>query len=191
MKPCARNRRLLVWLSLGELEQNQAAAIRQHVRSCEGCRGYLEEISQVAQDLRTKEPTEAIETSAVFHQRVARAIRATGPRSPGELMAEYLRTALLDWRVAVPLVGAIVAALVILKPGMGQPPAARPTESVRHEAPGPIPKRDANMTAASYWMAADQSFEALDDLLTEQGRRQPPAGAVYTPSMAMLVDLPE
>ena len=56
------------------------------------------------------------------------------------MMAEYLRATLLDWRVAVPLAGAIVTALVIWAPKGGHPPGGRPPETARHEAPGPFPE---------------------------------------------------
>ena len=45
MRPCGKNRKLLVWLSLGELGPEPAAAIREHVKTCEGCRQYLAELS--------------------------------------------------------------------------------------------------------------------------------------------------
>jgi len=191
MRPCARNRELLVWLSLGELEPEQAAAIRQHVKSCEGCRHYLAELSGSIETLRAAAPAEESEALARFHQRVARAVRATDARSPGRMVADYLRGALLDWRVAVPLAGAIVTALVIWAPSGGQPPGSSPPETARHEAPGPVPRRDAILTPASYWMAAELSFEELDERLTRESNRPPPPGPVYTPLMAMLAEIPE
>jgi hypothetical protein len=191
MKPCGKNRKLLVWLSLGELEQKQAAAIREHVRSCDGCRQYLAELSGSIEALRAAAPAEENEVPARFHQRVARAVRAADPRSPGRMVAEYLQAALLDWRVAVPLAGAIVTALVVWAPRGGHPLEGAPPETARHETAGPVPRRDAVMTPASYWMAAEVSFEELDERLTREGNRPPPPGQVYTPMMAMLAEIPE
>jgi metal-dependent amidase/aminoacylase/carboxypeptidase family protein len=191
MKPCARNRKLLVWLSLRELDHEPAAAIREHVKTCAGCRQYLAELSGSIETLRAAAPAEADEASARFHQRVARAVRAIDPQSPGRRMAEYLRAALLDWRVAVPLAGAIVTALVIWAPRGGHPPGDAPPDTVRHEAPGPVPKRDAILTAASYWMETEMSFEELDERLTREGNRPPPPGPIYTPMMATLAEIPE
>jgi anti-sigma factor RsiW len=191
MKPCAKNREALVWLSLGELEPREAVVLRAHMERCEGCRRYLAEVSGSIQTLEAAKPGEGIEVSARFHQRVVRAVRIAKPRPGSEALADFLRSVLLDWRVALPVAGAVAAAFVILSPGSGPPPAAKPAESARHDTPGPARKSDAVMTAASYWWAADQSLEELDKLLTEQGHRPPPPGPVYTPMMAMLAELPE
>jgi len=47
MKPCAQNRKLIVWLSLNVLDASQARQLRAHLETCEGCRRYLAEISNV------------------------------------------------------------------------------------------------------------------------------------------------
>ena len=44
MKPCSKNRKLLAWLALGNLDDKQATALREHVATCEGCRSYLDEL---------------------------------------------------------------------------------------------------------------------------------------------------
>jgi anti-sigma factor RsiW len=191
MRPCGKNRKLLVWLTLDELERESAEAMREHVKTCEGCREYLAELRGSIETLRAAAPADEVEAPARFHQRVARAVRATDPRSPGRILAEYLRAAVLDWRVAVPLAGAVVAALVIWAPRGGHPPGAALPGTVRQETPELAVKREAILTAASYWMEAELSFEELDERLTREGNRPPPPGPVYTPLMATLTEIPE
>ena len=49
MKPCSSNRMSLALLALGELDAPRAAALRTHIQTCEGCRGYLAEMSTITE----------------------------------------------------------------------------------------------------------------------------------------------
>jgi anti-sigma-K factor RskA len=177
MKPCLRNKKLIAWLALDELHARKASALRAHIASCEGCRRYWEEISGVAQNVAVTVPDSDIETSRLFHRRVAERLAATRPRSPLENMAEWLGGALFNWRMALPVGAALVVALGVLV--ARQQPA---TPSVQSEAAVPARNMggDLEPTVANYQMAASQSMDKLSELLTEQGNKSLPPAPVYT-----------
>ncbi len=182
MNLCAQNRKLIVWLSLNALEARQARQLRAHLETCEGCRRYLVEISNVTEKLVAAEATPDIQASESFHRKVAGKLRTAKPDSIGEILAAYLRGALLNWRVALP---AVVALVVIgvnvaiwrqpLK--VSQPPRAdTQTASVSDADDDPAP------TIANYQRVASQSLDKLDALLTKQGNRPLPPMPIYTAS---------
>ncbi len=51
MKPCSNHRKLIAWLAVDALDDPQTRSLRAHLETCEGCRRYLAEISNVAQKL--------------------------------------------------------------------------------------------------------------------------------------------
>ena len=106
MKPCSKNRKLIAWLVLGTLDARKAAALREHLALCEGCRGYRDEILNVAEKLMAAEPDSNIQASGVFHQRVAEKLRGIESDSALENLAAWLRGVMLSWRVALPATAA-------------------------------------------------------------------------------------
>jgi hypothetical protein len=161
MKVCAKNRKALALLALDALEAPEAEILRAHVESCGGCRGYLQEIEHVAEQVRGAETPDAIEPSPFLHRRVRNRLLAERPRSN------------FSWRLVVPALAAMVFLLFIL-------PRARTLSP-----PGALPPRPAEIvktidpTVLSYQMAANQSLEKLDAILTEQGNRALPATPIY------------
>jgi anti-sigma factor RsiW len=79
MKPCSRNRKLLAWLALGELDSHRAAALREHVESCDGCRRYLAEMSSVTDSLTVDEGTPEIQATEAFHGRLVNKLTRLEP----------------------------------------------------------------------------------------------------------------
>lgn len=186
MKPCPQNRKLIVWLALNALDARQTRDLRAHLETCEGCRRYLEEISNVTESLATEEPNPDVQASERFHQKLAGKLQAATPDSLGGILAAYLRGTLLNWRVALPAI-AVLAAVGVTVATWRRPPdvsssprAGIPTASVSgaHDDLAP--------TIANYHRVANQSLDKLDALLTRQGNRALPPMPIYTASTLAL-----
>jgi anti-sigma factor RsiW len=184
MKPCDSNRKIIVWLTLNALDVRQTRQLRAHLETCEGCRRYLADISNVTKKLATAETNPDVQASENFHQKVAGRLRSAKPDSLGEILAAYLRGNLLNWRVALPafvtlvLIGVNVAIWLqppkLVLPRQTSPQVQTVTASGADNDPAP--------TLANYQRVASQSLEKLDALLTRQGNRALPAMPVYTAS---------
>ena len=81
MKPCSRNRKLIAWLALDALDAREAAALRDHLSVCEGCRRYWEGTSKVTEALASAQPDSELEASEFFHRRVAERLQEVESRS--------------------------------------------------------------------------------------------------------------
>lgn len=188
MKPCAANRKLIVWQTLNALDARQTRQLRAHLETCEACRSYLAEISHVTKSLATVEMNPDLQASAHFHRRLAQKLRAAKPDSFGERLAAYLQRSKLDWRVAVPVVAALVFIGVLLATWPQPPPVI-----ARHsEAPSFVlvsgSDQDLAPTIANYQRAAAQSLEKFDALLTRQSQRALPLMPSYTASTLSLAN---
>jgi anti-sigma factor RsiW len=188
MKPCSKNRKLLAWLALDELDTRRAGELRAHLQTCDGCRRYLEEISTVTQQLATAETTPGIQASESFHQRLVTRLRAEQPASLWETVAGLLAAARLNWRVALPVLGAAAVVIATLSILVRQPAVSPPAPiSVQAVLP-PAWKSDLAPTIANYQRVANRSLDELDDLLTRQANRKPPPAPIYTASMFALAN---
>src|SRR3989441_4718283 len=112
MKPCSKNRKRIAWLALDALDVRQARDLRVHLETCAGCRRYLEEISNVTQRLIAAETRPDIQASESFHQSV---VGALGAEETGwQTLVAHLRGTLLNWRMALTVVGATVLVIAAL-----------------------------------------------------------------------------
>jgi anti-sigma factor RsiW len=184
MKSCFKNQKLIAWLALDALDARRAQPLREHLATCEGCRRYLAEISNVTRRLAEAEANPGIQASESFHQRLAGRLRATKPESLGEILAAYL--ARFNWRVALPAIAVLAVIGVTVaawrqSPGVSSPPPAG-TQTVSVSGAD----YDLAPTLANYQRVANQSFAKLDALLTQQGNRALPSMPVYTASMLTL-----
>ena len=192
MKPCAKNRKRIAWLALDALDPEQARELRAHIGGCEGCRRCLEEITKMIGGLKQARVSTEIEPSESFHRSVARAIRAEEPRSLWETIATPSQATPLRWRAALPALCALTVALVVLSVlgsrfRTGNLPSPTPSSAGTVSAPGL--NSDLPPTIANYRRAANQSLDALDDLLARQADR--PAGSpppICTASTFALVE---
>ena len=75
MKPCSRNRKLIAWLALGELDVRREADLRSHIQTCDECRRYQQEISNLRDTLTTAQPMPDFEASESFHRRLVARLR--------------------------------------------------------------------------------------------------------------------
>lgn len=186
MKPCLRNRKLLAWLALDELDARRAGELRAHIQTCDGCRRYLEEISAVTERLAATEVRTEIEASESFHRRLAG--RLEQPASLWKSLVAQFAATRLNWRNVLPALGAaalVIAMLSILvRQSVVSPPAPIGVQAVLT----PVPKSDLAPTIANYQRVANRSLDELDELLTTQANRHPPPAPIYTASMFALAN---
>ena len=188
MKPCSKNRKLLAWLALGELDARRAGELHEHIQGCEGCRRYLAEVSTVTQSLASAETHPDIQASKSFHQRLVGRLRAEQPASLWETVAGLLATARLNWRVALPVFGAAALVIATLSILVRQPAVPPPAPIIVQAVSTPAPKSDLAPTIANYERVANRSLDELDDLLTRQANRNPAPAPIYTASMFALAN---
>ena len=186
MKPCAKNQKLIVWLSLNALDARQTRQLRAHLETCEGCRRYLAEISNVTETLATEEATPDVQASESFHQKVAGKLRAAKPDSLGEILAAYFRGTLLNWRVALPAIAALVVVGVTVATWRQRPDVSSSPRAGTQTASVSCADNDLAPTIANYHRVANQSLDKLDALLTRQANRALPPMPIYTASMLAL-----
>ena len=186
MKPCTKNRKLLVWLALDELEARKAEELRAHIKTCEGCRGYLQEISTVTERLAAAEMLPVIEASESFHQRLVS--RLEQPTSLWEHLVAQFAATRLNWRVALPALGAAALVIATLSILVRQPALSPPAPTGVQAVLTPARKSDLVPTIANYQSVANRSLDELDDLLTRQANRNPAPAPIYTASMFALAN---
>lgn len=191
MKPCAKNRKRIAWLAIGALEAQASRELQAHLETCEGCRQYLNEISNVTETLAATELAPDIQASESFHRRVARKLRAEQSRPAWEFLAAFLRHLPLNWRVALTALGAILLVAVALSVFVRRP-------GVSAQAPAPAqaalpPNRNSTLppTLANYQFVANHSLEELDDLLTRQANRHLAPAPLYTASILAIANTPD
>lgn len=183
MKPCAQNRKLITWLALNALEAQPARQLRAHLETCEGCRRYLAEISNVTDRLVAIEPNPDVQATDSFHRKVVGRLRTAKPDSAAEIVAAYFRGTLLNWRVALPAIAALVLAGLTFTFVRRQPVVPSPPPQVAIQtAPAADANNDLAPTIANYQRVANQSLDKLDALLTRQGNRALPSMPIYTAS---------
>ncbi|MGA3284432.1 MAG: zf-HC2 domain-containing protein [Verrucomicrobiota bacterium] len=182
MKPCAKNQKLIAWLTLDALDARQTRQLQAHLETCEGCRRYLAEISNVTERLAAAEANPDIQASESFHRQVAGRLRAAKPDSLGEILAAYFRGTLWNWRVALPAIAALVGIGVTVAIWRQPPEVSSPPTAGIQTASGSDADDDLAPTIANYQRVASQSLDKLDALLTRQGNRALPSMPIYTAS---------
>jgi len=179
MKPCRKNRERIASLAMNALEIQHEQELRSHLDSCAGCRSYLEEISSVAGRLRAAEPESGSQPSASFHRSVIGAVAEAERRSTSETLLAQIWS-LWNWRLIFPAAAAaalVIAVWLVAAPRAGVP---TPTPLANPAVATPSPKTDLEPTFSNYEMVAHQSLDKLDELLTEQGNRNPAPSPIYT-----------
>jgi len=182
MKPCAQNRKLIAWLVANALDARQTRQLQAHLETCEGCLRYLAEISNVTERLVATESNPDIQASERFHQKLAGKLRAAKPDSMGEILAAYIRGTLLNWRVALPAMAALVVIGITIAIWRQPPVVPSPRMASTQTALVSDADDDLAPTIANYQRVASQSLDKLDELLTKQGNRPLPSMPIYTAS---------
>jgi anti-sigma factor RsiW len=182
MKPCAQNRKLIAWLVSNALDVRQTRQLQAHLETCEDCRRYLAEISNVTERLVATQSNPDVQASEVFHQKLAGRLRAAKPDSVGEILTAYLRGTLLSWRVGVPAIAALVVISITIAIWRQSPVVPSPRMASTQTALVSDADDDLAPTIANYQRIANQSLDKLDELLTKQGNRPLPSMPIYTAS---------
>ena len=182
MKPCSNNRKLIAWLAVDALDDPQTRSLRAHLETCEGCRRYLAEISNVARKLSAAATPPDIQAAESFHQRVLSALRAEETGSAWETLLARFRATLLTWRVVLPAVGATALAIVALSLVARRPGVPVPAPTGAQAVLTPNAKSNLDPTISNYQTVANRSLEQLDELLLRQGNRNPSPTPLYTAS---------
>lgn len=186
MKPCSNNRKLITWMAVGALDARAQQTLRTHLKTCEGCQRYLHEISFVTQTLAATKPEPDIQTSESFHRKVVGGLRGEQALSLRGFVAAQLRYVVLHWQVALPVLGAttvVTLSLLVWRPHV-RPPSRDQVAVVMNV------KSDLDPTISNYRTVANRSLEKLDELLTQQGNRNPSAALIYTASTLARADAP-
>jgi anti-sigma factor RsiW len=182
MKPCFGKRKLITWLVLGELDARREQALCAHLRICGACRRYYAEIATIKVSLAKTDAEPEAEASAAFHRSLVARLRSE--RSPWA----WLPALRLNWRVALPAVGAAAVLISLLAVLPRQAPPSSPVRVAR-AVPAPIgPPGSLPPTIGNYQRVASQSLEELDDLLTRQADVNPPPAPT---SVLALVAIPD
>ena len=179
MKPCAKNREPIVWLTLDELDARRTRELRAHLEICEGCRVYLAEISKVTEKLALVEAKPDVQASEVFHQKLA-----------GRLRAADFQQARLKWRVALAALAAVVVIDVSVALWRRPPKVSSIGRAGTQTVSASNSDNDLAPTMANYQRVADASLDKLDALLTRQGNRTSPSLPIYTDSTLALAEQP-
>jgi hypothetical protein len=179
MKACLTKRKRIALLATNSLEIKQEQELRAHLDGCPGCRRYFEEISGVARRLRAVEPKPDGYPPPSFHRNLKAALAETQRESVLERLWVQVWVA---WGLRFALPAGVAAALVIAAWLFMEPRANIPVPALLadHQIAAPIPKSDLEPTFANYEMAVHQSFDKLDELLTEQGNRNRELSPIYT-----------
>ena len=184
MKPCFSKRKLIAWLALGELDARRAQDLRAHIKTCGGCRHYLEEVSTVGERLATSKTEPEIEASASFHRGLVSKLKAEPTASPWQIRPEWF-----NWRVAVPALGAAALVIVTLAVFSSRQPGVPPQIGVGPQVvTPPVAKAELSPTVANYQRAVLRSPDELDELLTRQSNRHPSHTPIYTASTFALAN---
>jgi anti-sigma factor RsiW len=173
----------LAWLALGELDANRATALRAHVQTCDGCRRYLAEISNVTERLATEEGTPDIQATEHFHRNLMNRLATSQRGTLWQTLAAPFMALRLNWPLALPAIGAAAVVLATLFILLRQPTLS-PISPIRVQVvPSPKIKIDTPPTIANYQRIAAHSLDELDDLLTAQSKHNLSPAPIYTVSL--------
>jgi hypothetical protein len=179
MKPCKKNRKLIAWMILGELETAQRELIRGHLEQCEACREYFEEMSGISSGLANAETTQTVQATQLFHLKLLGKLRSEKRGSPLATLVEQVRWASLKsrvglWTTIVVAVG-LIGIFTLLRSVDG--PAKRfETGQAPPEPPSP---GSMEPTLSNYEMVANLAPEKFDKFLTEQGSKNISPTPIY------------
>ncbi len=178
MKPCSRNKKLIAWLAVEALDASQAAALRDHLAHCDGCRRYWEEISSLTARLSAPSTEPALTVTPAFHRQVTKRLRARSAAVEGWGPSRSVSTSpsLLNWRLVLPAMAALLIALALIPPAWHHSPPAPPPSPLLQAATDPAP------TILGYTLAVLGAPEDLPNLLNKQGNKRLPPAPLYTAS---------
>lgn len=191
MKPCVGNRKRIALLAMGGLDARESLELRAHLRECNACQQYQEEIAQVTASLKDVAKPADIEASDVFHRRLTNTIKSEEPISAWEWMFAWLQDRVLNWRVALYGFTALLMGVALLLHSQQRAIIPNSRALATTTVLSPTTESDLEPSIRNYQIAASQSFEQLDKLLTKQARQNPTSTPIYTASTLNLANGPE
>ncbi len=188
MKPCWRNRKQLAALAAGEVHDDEAPELRRHFERCEACRRAFEELAGIQDELAATARGTEVSPSTGFHHRLMRALRKEPARSSFGFWVDRLQPKRLALGFGLVIAGVILFWAVYER---GVSPGRSTASNPAQPAPAHVrPHVPLAPSIANYREAAERSFDALDDLLTDQALRCSPATSLYTASTLAGLNLP-
>ena len=97
----------------------------------------------------------------------------------------------LNWRLALPAVGAAALVVLILSLLPRQPVVSPPEQVSRPAVKPSAPAPDLSPTIANYQQVALRSLDKLDDLLTRQASRKLTPAPLHTTSLFASASMPD
>jgi anti-sigma factor RsiW len=186
MKPCSRNRPFIAWLALGCLEARHERELRPHLETCEGCRDYLAQMSAVTKTLLKAEAASEATPSSAFHRRLVTRLCEAESNSAWHKTVEFIRSVFSNPRFAfrmaavLPVFAIIGVAIALLFAHLHRPQKPQPAHEEVQVAAQVVGSKDFVPTMLNYQMAANDSIDRFEDLLSRQGNRNPAPAPVYT-----------
>ena len=186
MKPCLIYRKRIGRLALHAVNARQEQAVRAHLATRSACRAYWEQLSGLTDRLEALEARSDIESSEFFHQGVLARLAATPPGRAWSAPASRLGSRVFRWPFAFPIVATLLlmVGLAFLRWQPQRVPPVAPARVARTTDRHNLPP-----TLCNYQRIANRSPDELDQLMVEQGNRNPPGtDAWLSASRAGLVD---
>jgi hypothetical protein len=176
MNPCRKYRKPLALFAIDALDSSQTEQLLAHLRQCEGCRRYRQEISLITQRLSSLESLANPAADVPGRARSPlRAVRAVGQRTAGPASHD-----LPGWRTALPALCAIALLALVLSALVRHPAVLTPVPKQVATTAVANPPADFAPTIANYRAVANRSLEELDDLLARQARRPVPTPPAFS-----------
>ncbi len=188
MKPCVENQKRIALLAVNALESSEARELRAHLEVCSGCRQYHQEIARVTTALNASAPSAETEVSEAFHRRVANAVRAQKTTSAWEETVDLLTGRVWNWRVALSGCAAVALGFALLSHFQQPTPVQIAKVTIAPTVTVADTEIDLEPSIRNYQIAANRSFEKLDELLTKQARQNPSFAPAYTASSLALAN---
>lgn len=167
-------------MALNALDPRKAAALRDHLALCEGCRRYWEDISNVTNGLAAAAPDSNLEASKFSHHRVAEKLQASESGS-----------VLVDSRINAELARGPAGHRGVGDCALGSGRATTPCDSLRAGAAhgsSCVGLRFRKRLGVNHQRVASQSLEKYSELLISQGNKSLPAAPDYTISTLELAN---
>ena len=183
MTSCTNNRKLIAWLAVGAIDANGARELVHHIKTCAGCRAYLEEMSHLTKKLEDAKVKFDFQPSATFHQQLVRRLRAEESAPIWERLVAYVQVRHLNWRIVLPVAVTLIVMIATVFSAINRRAASPLAQNRNQAAPAGKPAEDLAPTMSNYQMIANRSLEKLDELLSREGTRNASSAPAYTASM--------
>lgn len=191
MKPCVRNKKLLVWMASGALHDEEAKRLEDHFQTCPGCLEYWQEMSHMTKQLEgCGKSIPPVAPPTDFHRKLTARLARERKSTVWDEMA-------LGWRwiwsqsqgikLGAAVVVLVLSVFLLLRKSSNRDlsPAEKPIlvrAQIPEEKSAPLP------TVAVYRRAADTSLDTLDEVLNRQGRQGLPAAEAYRVASGMRLE---